>query len=712
MKHLRYYSEFRDVNGALIRAEILQESAQGYIAQEVELSADNTLSITWNSIAKEDPIQSSSVAITLASNTDRQFIDLYHVAVADVRLDLYRDGILYWSGVMDTELYEEPFSYEKDYDVTLTFSDFGCLDRKKWNNRQLLMSLREVINTCLNYTSVQYTEVVEHITTSRAGVQSTELLDKDSVATANFYDEDENPMSCREVLEAILKPYDLHINQKNGRIYIWDWNALSELETKEIIWASDDAVLSVDKVYNDIKLTFSPYEDTDIIDVSVDPDKVGTGNTYSIQCDYEEKDGTWASPKGFDIVLSDTADGSISKSNIVKFFKILPTFSGDKCAGIAHTFMYKHTPKAGYLTVVDNLTLDNLSTTGTFALFGPTKQKYINSDANGKQLIRLNIDMLLDVRYNPYEQAELYNEEGDWGRLQKYTSIVYIPFKLLLLDERGNVLYHYENKNIYNSDTFSNDKGWVEGDDKMGYSAYLCWYDKNDRKKSTGVGGWQTNKQCIGHCHKALPKSYHKMPDGEYIPLPPVPGYLSLEINRKVGICGYLGSIREIVGGSKLDYKKIRWVLFKDIHAELVDEYGQSIERNDVEYSAWLNKDAKEELTIGTVVGTLPEESLVARGLIFDTSTKKVVNKYTRAGHTDLLEKLLIGTLYSQYATRHNALSGTAELIPEFCVLSDKNIEGKYIISEEVQDLYLATSQIKITEVSKDEYQGIEYINE
>jgi hypothetical protein len=697
MKHLRYYSEFRDVNGALIRAEILQESAQGYIAQEVELSADNTLSITWNSIAKEDPIQSSSVTITLASNTDRQFIDLYHVAVADVRLDLYRDGKIYWSGVMDTELYEEPFSYEKDYDVTLTFTDFGCLDRKKWNNRQLLMSIREVINTCLNY---KYTEVIEHITTSRAGVQSTELLDRDSVATANFYDEEENPMSCREVLEAILKPYDLHINQKNGRIYIWDWNALSELETKEIIWASDDAVLSVDKVYNNIKLTFSPYEDTDIIDVSVDPDKVGTGNTYSIQCDYEEKDGTWASPKGFDIVLSDTADGSISKSNIVKFFKILPTFSGDKCAGIAHTFMYRNTPKGDYNVIIDNTTSTFL---GPFSIFSPTRQKYIQSTNNSKQLIRLNVDMMCDVRYNPYEQAEINNEKGDYARLQKYANVVSIPFLLTLRDGQGTALYHYENKNIYNSIELSNNKGWVAGEGYLPDSAYLCWYDKNDRNKSTGVGGWQTNKQCIGCFYKkSLPTSYHKMPDGEYIPLPPTSGYLELKIHPHLLIYGSDMSI----------YKKIRWVLFKDIHAELVDEYGQSIERNDVEYSAWLNKDAKEELTIDTVVGTLPEESLVARGLIFDTSTKKVVNKYTRAGHTDLLEKLLIGTLYSQYATRHNTLSGTVELIPEFCVLSDKNIEGKYIITEEVQDLYLATSQIKITEVSKDEYQGIEYINE
>ena len=79
---------------------------------------------------------------------------------------------------------------------------------------------------------------------------------------------------------------------------------------------------------------------------------------------------------------------------------------------------------------------------------------------------------------------------------------------------------------------------------------------------------------------------------------------------------------------------------------------------------------------------------------------------------TDHPEKLLIATLYSQYATRHTALSGEVEICRSgLAPLTEANQPGKiFMIKGETQNVIADTAEITIVEITPDEYEPIEEI--
>ena len=134
MKYLRYTGEFVSVAGVVWRVEILQEAdAEFATIGSLEFPADEPLVIEWGNKSKEEVICSSVATLKILSPGDRTYEDLYSIEVGRVRMDVYRDNALYWSGCIDTEFYEEPYETLNGYEVSLTFGDFGVLDRLKYD---------------------------------------------------------------------------------------------------------------------------------------------------------------------------------------------------------------------------------------------------------------------------------------------------------------------------------------------------------------------------------------------------------------------------------------------------------------------------------------------------------------------------------------------------------------------------------------------------
>ncbi|MGM9798802.1 MAG: hypothetical protein ACI3ZY_14730 [Parabacteroides sp.] len=104
-----YKGGFYSVNNTLYEVEILKDGYEGDV-NEIAFCED-PLTIEWTEVDKLEPVMSSSARIQLFSDSDRQFVGLYTVETGSVRMDVYRDGSLYWSGTIDTELYEEPYAY-------------------------------------------------------------------------------------------------------------------------------------------------------------------------------------------------------------------------------------------------------------------------------------------------------------------------------------------------------------------------------------------------------------------------------------------------------------------------------------------------------------------------------------------------------------------------------------------------------------------------
>ena len=170
-----------------------------------------------------------------------------------------------------------------------------------------------------------------------------------------------------------------------------------------------------------------------------------------------------------------------------------------------------------------------------------------------------------------------------------------------------------------------------------------------------------------------------------------------------------LTTLNNAVGPTDPVYtEKARTVAYKSIEIKIVPEYGaDKVEATDIEDIAWLNKSARENLSISTIVGTPNKKMPAAKGALRLPSGAQV-DSFTRGDHVGRLEKLLIGTAYSQYAERKNVLQGTADMLLGFYPLIDQSIDGRYVLLSEVQNVEKGTSNIRAAEFNADEYDSIE----
>ena len=262
---LRYMGEFLSRKGVVWRVEILQDNYSGNVGQ-LTFEADEALVINWKHTDKEEVICGSEATLKIESPGDRTYEDLYTIEVGKIRMDVYRENGLYWSGTLDPEFYEEPYEKARYYVVTLTFSDFGILDRLKYNLSGM-QTLEAILLDAIDRSKVCASLLANsYCTTYFAGTNTKATLSALSMRSENFYDEDAEPSTLKEVVTGILQPLAMKMIQRNGHIYIFDLNGLYTLaQSRAITWDGDSQTMGVDKVANNVKVNFSPYSSSEAL---------------------------------------------------------------------------------------------------------------------------------------------------------------------------------------------------------------------------------------------------------------------------------------------------------------------------------------------------------------------------------------------------------------------------------------------------------------
>lgn len=580
---LRYAGEFISKGGTVWRCEIRQETDSPFDeVGELDFPAGEPLILEWPERSKEEPMCGSTATLTVISSGDRTYADLYTVKPGTIRLDVCRAGVLFWSGCLDPEFYEEPYDSVAGYEVSLTFSDFGILDRIRCGLNGT-PTLQEYLDAALSASGILYEGIDQSMISSSFADEKQLTLSSLAVRSDNFTDEDGQKSSWADVLTGLLQPLALKMTQRAGKIWIYDLNGLYGSAPTGIEWDGTGSTMGVDKVYNEIRVTFSTYGSAELqtgemeytdthgpewtnltnhkegvkYDGGPVPSDMVAPECYSFYPDYDSNLDYLNID--FTVFLSDTADASVTKGFDCRWFRTEPVLGGEESEGVAVGFYVGHhsmTPSPDQpenVPVLKGLSLVPPNVIGRrYALM--TRRVYLppleKKQADGIWL-HLRTEMLCDCRYNPFADASEKNEKNNQEILTSLANLALVPVKVSLYsaEHGGSVLKHWTNRDIVkqgrDADYIGNLLGEWEDNEADLWDASLMWCDPTSRDTlngGSGLGGWKSNRQNFGipdiehwgneHGDRAwrLTESFGRMPEGQFIKYPPCGGWIEVEV--------------------------------------------------------------------------------------------------------------------------------------------------------------------------------------
>ena len=783
--NLHYFGEFVGIHGSVWGVGIYERRYSGVVGS-LCFPSDRPLVIEWSHCDKHEPLCGSQCTLLIESPGDRSYIDLYTIEVGVIWLVVERNGLPYWRGCLDPEFYEEPYSLYSCYDVSLTFSDFGILKRLKWDKGidGGLVSVRDILQTCLS--ACKCGDYIEN--TSLRWLDGRQLLSRDLyVLSSNFYDEEGESSSLYDVLHDTLLPLGFRLRQGGGLFEVSDLNYQYEEWRDELVrWSGTDQFLSVDRVYNKVRITLSPYGDGrfrfgeltmqqgafDWDGWSPFHDMWMLNNPAKSWTSYHAgwaSDQDLADPvKGFSLFWDTSGKGTTLGSG--RYCYIHAFDSGDNAHCIAEV-VSDYDCGSGLASYANFGYVDAVDGGRPGVVF--TSSCRIDIGTKGVHCLRLTVDVLADIRYNPFFSGDKTDAWHDYF-IKERCGIVLIPVEILFIGDDGSRLTYMNSDILFKkSDVYpgyyeltTKQLGrWVHsGTDDGGpyyapgangywhFLSYLCYYDMDDWIHSGGVGdGWKSNNESLPiDCNVNLGNAWKKRGSGEFLPLPcdssgrPISGRVEIRVyggalvydKTDTGAAKFMhwkylnnGDIRypdcfkasdsaysdniSVWRGQDDLLEKImsqplpfHWLLFKQPVLEMVSRRTwEPVDDSDIEYSGVLNPFAEEDISIESTVGTSSSLRPTARGLFRDSSYSQV-RGFRRGVRSATAEQLLIGSLFSQYASRKFVLRGTAYLPPVHSdTYIDSNIADRlFLLTSERIDCINDEHEVELTELGKEEY--------
>lgn len=246
----KYYYSFRDIEDGKYTVEIWEDVPNPPAPAPVEIrGAQNPCVINYTNDYLYNPVWGSGAELSLLSTSDRMFLGLYTDNMMKYQVRVYKTVWItpsysvempVWFGYLDSENYSEDFSHISNYPVDITANDgFNLLSRMYYMNTatnpsERFVGIRTQWNGILNilrklnlpweyiYVGISTTPLDSTLNPYQTIFHYT-FMNND-----NWYNEDDEPETCRTVLENILKPYGAFIIQKDGNIYITDINHIAQ----------------------------------------------------------------------------------------------------------------------------------------------------------------------------------------------------------------------------------------------------------------------------------------------------------------------------------------------------------------------------------------------------------------------------------------------------------------------------------------------------
>lgn len=251
MYKLKYYADFKDVQDNSIRIEIHIQTTATIQPELVTLAAD-AVTIEYAADDLFKALKQSCCTINVL--TKRILTDLYTGKLNDVITKVYRGGNLFWYGYLTPNVYSSEFS--SDYDLlSLEFIDsIAQLENSKFTSTgSTISSFYSVITHILDIIDADKTINQIYLHNSLAIGTSTDMLNKLHIQEKNFFDEEEEAQTNREVMEDIISYLGMTLVQFENKYLILDYEALKNGNYSFTVYNRTTGSTSVTTVASDVR---------------------------------------------------------------------------------------------------------------------------------------------------------------------------------------------------------------------------------------------------------------------------------------------------------------------------------------------------------------------------------------------------------------------------------------------------------------------------
>lgn len=538
-----YHSSFGEQNpsspGHVVTVGIyrLVDIDESVTDQLIDLPFEEPLVIEWDNKAKEEVVCGSTATLRIICNNDREFVPLMISDPQTIRLYVTDSNDQIWQGLLDMQQCEEPYSTTEGYVVELTFSDFGILDRIPFSC-QGLKTGTDLLNQCVNSSTLIFTDIIDYCSTKPSAEQGAPSLSMFTFDCRNFYDEDGEPKTVKEVLEGALQPLALKVQQFGSKIWCYDLNSLLEDRYPEFVeWHSTDHLLSFDKYVNKARIKYSTYCNADVMKVEMDTQGCTSDDFNEENINLSDptlwKDNPYYSlfPSGRE---EDVKAGDVNVSYTLYYLRprTLPNHNPYRFDGVLGYNMQHVHPmhissmnggvdadgfcalftgnnviwRAGAMEpltppVLVGATAPNVDD-GRYMIkmedvYIPPMQ-YMQSS---KFLLRIRMEMCIDPRYNPFEAEDDNTFSHDAHEYaNKHFNHTFKKLLVQLRDADGNVIAHYSNAmtlyHIYRQQPFALFNAMKGPDRDFEFMfGILPWRPRWQRSLNNVLGGWYTDEE-------------------------------------------------------------------------------------------------------------------------------------------------------------------------------------------------------------------------
>ncbi|MFW5928178.1 MAG: hypothetical protein ACOCSL_03160 [Thermoplasmatota archaeon] len=235
----KYIIEFTDIEKVIYRVELQKD---GYSSSATKLPGSGTpLVFEMPDYEIYDPIKSFGGTLEVIAQSDRQLDDLYTVDYKGWKVVIYRnygesDEQIIYTGYAEAEQYEQSLVQQSNYKVTIVFNNpISILKREMFvdengDHYKGITTAYDVLVKALEKTGISYDHIywLSDLQINDFNHSDRIQLQGLVVTQESYIDEDDEPMTCHEIIRTLLEPWSLTAISVGNDVFIVDYEYIAD----------------------------------------------------------------------------------------------------------------------------------------------------------------------------------------------------------------------------------------------------------------------------------------------------------------------------------------------------------------------------------------------------------------------------------------------------------------------------------------------------